>query len=431
MITNYKIKNENNEDILYIYLDFSYEFALFNFKDFGKNLRKYINSIISINNANKVKIVVSGIVIATLLVAPISEKEYHNKDNIIYVTKESFDTKDIFIEDKKEVEFINDVKDSITTEDTAIKEEINTNNNIPENNSINTKTISNNNNVVTESIAKEDINTIVNNTVDKITGTYVTVYRSNGAILNIELEEYLIGVVGAEMPASFNIEALKSQAIVARTYTLKRISENKILTDTTSTQVYKNNTELMNMWGNDYNKYYDKIKNAVEDTKGIYMTFNGNYIDAVYHSTSNGYTEDAINVWGNNIPYLKSVESPTDKDASSFKREVKFSFDELSNKLKINIDSTAILNIIRNNSNRVNEISINNTIFKGTDFRSILNLRSNDFEIKITDEGFNITTYGYGHGVGMSQYGANGMAKNGYNYESILKHYYQGINIIK
>ena len=230
------------------------------------------------------------------------------------------------------------------------------------------------------------------------------------------------------MPASFNSEALKAQAIVARTYALKRISENKTLTDTVSTQVYKDNTELKDLWKNDFNKYYSKVKNAVESTKGIVLTYNGAYIDAVYHSTSNGMTEDAIYVWGNNIPYLKSVESKSDKNVSSYKREVTFTYEKLSNALntEINKDTTFVLE--RNSSGRVTNVKVNDIEIKGTTFRSLLGLRSTDFTIELASESVIITTYGYGHGVGMSQYGANSLANMGYSYKSILSHYYQNIS---
>ena len=233
------------------------------------------------------------------------------------------------------------------------------------------------------------------------------------------------------MPASFNIEALKAQAIVARTYALKRISENKILTDTLSTQVYKDNSELKNMWGNDFNKYYNKVKESVDSTKGIVMTYNNKYIDAVYHSTSNGKTEDAIYVWGNNIPYLKSVDSSFDKNVSSYERKKEMSLEEISNILDTNITKDTIFILERNTSNRVVNVKFNDIELTGTTFRSLLGLRSTDFTIELSDSSIIITTHGYGHGVGMSQYGANEMAKSGYNYENILTHYYKGITITK
>lgn len=326
-----------------------------------------------------------------------------------------------------------------TNNTTTLKENKDKNTNIiatNKENIFNSITSSNNNNSDITS-SKESINNNVNinkkeETEENVdTNTYITIHRNNGTILKLELEEYLIGVVGSEMPASFNIEALKSQAIVARTYALKRIKEGKKLTDTVSTQSYKDNNELKIMWGNDFDKYYNKVKTAVMNTKGIVLLYNNNYIDAVYHSTSNGKTEDAINVWGNNIPYLKSVDSNTDTQASSYKRCVSFTYEYLSNTLNTAITKYSNFILERNTSGRVNNIKINDIEIKGTTFRSLLGLRSTDFTIELTDKNIVITTYGYGHGVGMSQYGANGLANKGYTYEQILKHYYQNITLKK
>ena len=150
-----------------------------------------------------------------------------------------------------------------------------------------------------------------------------------------------MGVVGAEMPASFHNQALMAQAIIARTYALKANSKGQILSDNESTQSYKDNDELKSLWGSSYNAYYNKIKGAVISTKGMYLTYNGEYIDAVYHSTSNGKTEDSSNVWGNYFPYLVSVESPYDSLNPSFSQDKTITYQELSTKLNtdINIDT--------------------------------------------------------------------------------------------
>lgn len=259
---------------------------------------------------------------------------------------------------------------------------------------------------------------------------YVKVYRKNNEVLNIELEEYVIGVVAAEMPASFHMEALKSQAIIARTYALKCINNNVILTDTSSTQNYKSNKELKKLWGANYNKYYKKIKEAVNSTKGMYLTYNGQIIEALYHSTSNGRTEDASYVWKNKVPYLVSTSSKYDKTNKSYKVTKTISYKQLTKLLGYKVDKKTTFKIIsRTKGNRVYKYKIKNKVYTGVDLRTLLNLRSADFKIKKTNKGITITTYGYGHGVGLSQYGANGYAKNGYKYDKILKHYYKGIKI--
>ena len=184
------------------------------------------------------------------------------------------------------------------------------------------------------------------------------------------------------------------------------------------------------MWGASYNTYYNKIKSAVNSTKGMYISYNNEYIDAVFHSTSNGYTEDAINVWGNNIPYLKSVETPLDKSATSFKRIITKTYREIENILGFSIDKDTPIKIVRNKSNRVATIAINNKTYTGVEFREKLGLRSTDFDIDLKEQ-VTITTRGYGHGVGLSQYGANELAKRGYSYDKIIKLYYTGVSIKK
>jgi len=260
----------------------------------------------------------------------------------------------------------------------------------------------------------------------------VTVKRRSGVTIKIALEEYLIGVVGAEMPASFHSEALKAQALGARTYTMKFIQEGKTLTDTVSTQAYYDNDQLKALWGSNYTTYYNKIKNAVNSTAGEAIYHKNRYIDAVYHSTNNGFTSDSVDVWGNNIPYLKSVESSWDKDANSYLRSETKGFDVVSFVLGMNINQNSDIQVVsRTSNNSIKKLTVNGVSYNGTTFRSLLGLRSTDFDIVVGENGITFTTRGYGHGVGMSQYGANGMAKSGYNYKQIISHYYKGVTINK
>lgn len=244
------------------------------------------------------------------------------------------------------------------------------------------------------------------------------------------MEEYLVGVVAAEMPASFNSEALKAQAILARTYALKKISKGEKLTDTVSTQAYIDKTEMQNKWGNDYSKYYNKIVSAVNGTKGQVVKYKGNYIEALYHSTSNGKTESAKEVWGQDIPYLKSVDSSWDKKTSAYLKIENKEIDKVMEILGININKNTNIEILsKDESGRVRKIKVEDKIYDGIEFRNLFGLRSTDFDITITEKGLEIITRGYGHGVGMSQYGANEMAKMGYNYKDIINHYYQNVKI--
>ena len=399
MIDHYNIKYENKEQVLYIYLNYNYEFASFNKnKSFFTELKKLItNKYLNFRYVQKVIL-----------------NDFLGYDNYTINT--------------------DNIENNIKIDNTNNKPKIeNTNNNEIINNT-NTLEIINDTNTNTKEIINDTITNDNTNIISEtnIIENTITIYRSNGEIINIELEDYLIGVVAGEMPASFNIEALKVQAIIARTYTLKSIKRNKILTDTVDTQVYIDINQMHDKWGSDFNKYYNKIKEAVTSTKDLVITYNNDYIDAVYFANSNGYTEDAKEVWGYNIPYLKSVECKYDINSTNYLRTKTISYEELSNKLNMPIDNTVeIYNILRNNSHRIISISINDKTYTGIEIRNILNLRSADFDISITDEGLEFTTYGYGHGVGISQYGANGMANNGYNYESIIKYFYQSVTIEK
>lgn len=252
---------------------------------------------------------------------------------------------------------------------------------------------------------------------------------STGEIKNIELEDYIVGVVAGEMPASFNEEALKAQAIAARTYAMYKMKNSNgtydLVTDKTN-QVYITEDKMKSLWQENFDYYFEKIKKAVYDTKDLIMTYNGDIILSLYFARSNGKTEDAILVFGSNEEYLKSVESPEE----SLTSEVTISKDEFCNKLNISCDAINISNVLKSSSCRINSLNINGKTFKGTEIRTLFDLKSTDFDISIGSE-IKFVTKGYGHGVGMSQYGANKLAQNGKNYEEILKHYYQNINIEK
>lgn len=250
---------------------------------------------------------------------------------------------------------------------------------------------------------------------------------------NLDLEEYVIGVVAGEMPASFEIEALKAQAIAARSYALSKIETSTesydLVTDITN-QVYITTEDMQEKWGEDYDFYYDKIKNAVAATKNLVMEYEGDVISAYYFAMSNGATEDVSLVFGEARDYLKSVDSSWDESVKNFSVTTTFTKEEFCSKLSIDCSNITIGAIDRSSTNRVNTIVINDKEFKGTTLRTLLGLRSTDFTIDIADD-IKITTKGYGHGVGMSQYGANEMAKNGASYEEILNHYYKDIDIVE
>ena len=264
----------------------------------------------------------------------------------------------------------------------------------------------------------------------------VRVKRSNGEIDNIPLEEYVVGVVSGEMPASFEMEALKAQSVASRTYVLKKIYDNKDsdydVVDTVNNQVYLDLDILKDKWGEKYELYINKVRQAVNDTTYEYLEYDGEIIDAFYFSTSNGYTEDSGIIFQKSLPYLKSVESNWDlKVSKAFYASTDMSLQEFYDRLGLEYSSSLDVDILeRSDSNRVIKLKINNVEFMGRDVYNKLGLRSYDFDFVLVGSNVKINTKGYGHGVGMSQYGAQGMAKEGYNYKEILGYYYIGTSLV-
>ncbi|MGM0873841.1 MAG: stage II sporulation protein D [Bacillota bacterium] len=196
-------------------------------------------------------------------------------------------------------------------------------------------------------------------------------------------------------------------------------------------QVYKNKDELAKQWGENYKSNINKIQKAVNATKGQILTYDGNPIDPSFFSTSNGYTENSEDVWKNNIPYLRSVASPWDKESPQFKDQKLLIIEDVEKALGIQLNPNLenIGEVKLTETKRVDTIKIGDKEFLGVEVRKALGLPSNDFEIQQKDGNLIFTIRGYGHGVGMSQYGANGMAKEGKSYKDIVKYYYQGVEI--
>lgn len=419
MIEYYETRKIDNEQVLILYLDYNYEFSSV-LK--GNTLLDRINNFIRVSkinwNGTKVIFVVGGLVLGTLALGKINKQE--NIEKFDYVSNVIINHYD---ENNNDLGYsqIEIKPPSINEKKENIKEEIKVENNVTSN-PINTPN--------QEIGQPTPPNEAITMPAPEEIKTYVTIYRSNGKVETIELEEYIIGVVSSEMPAAFHIEALKAQSIASRTYALKSIQEGKILTDNEKTQSYKDIDELKEFWKDNFDTYYRKIKHAVETTKGQVILYNNEYIEAIYHSTSNGYTENSYEVFGYNHPYLISVNSSWDINATSFLREKTLTFQELSNLLGIDFNNNTLIEILeRNSSGRISRIKISDNYYTGIELRMLLGLRSTDFDITINHDNVIFTTRGYGHGVGMSQYGANGMANNGKTYVEILKHYYPGTTI--
>ena len=260
----------------------------------------------------------------------------------------------------------------------------------------------------------------------------------------LSLDDYIVGVVCAEMPAEFEIEALKSQAVAARTYAIRKLYSKKndhkkgdLCTDYRHCQAYATNKMCKDKWGNKYNKYIKKIKEAVQTTSGEYVVYNGEAAMTVFHSCSNGVTEKASDVWSSEVPYLVNVSSEGDYLYKDYESIVSFSnidfvkILEKHLKHKVNSELPPIGNVTYSTGGNVLTIELFGQNFKGTDIRNIYSLKSTSFELDYVDEKFTFTVYGNGHGVGMSQYGANNMAKNKLSYKDIISHYYPGTEILK
>lgn len=268
--------------------------------------------------------------------------------------------------------------------------------------------------------------------------TYIRVKRTkDNTIIKIPLEEYIVGVLAGEMPIDFELEALKAQAVASRSYALKRIEYNKDkeydVLDSIQNQVYLDNEYLKEAWKGNYVKNINKLRTAVNETIDQYLEYNDQVADTLFFSTSNGYTENSENIFNFECEYLKSVESPWDEDTSpAFNTSKIISLTEFYQNLNIPYNKNLNIEILkRSTTNRILLLKINNVEFKGTDIYNKLSLKSTDFTIELLGDTIKISTKGYGHGVGMSQYGALGMAKAGYTYEEILKHYYQNTNLKK
>ena len=254
-----------------------------------------------------------------------------------------------------------------------------------------------------------------------------------------DIEEYIKGVVAAEMPASFPLEALKAQAVASRTYAIRTLENaDKELFAEDIGQAYITKSEMQEKWGDSFEGFYAKISDAVDSTKDEIMVYDGEPILAVFHSTSAGKTETAGNIWNYDLPYLKTTDSEGDKLAPNFESKKKFTEEEIINAIKADYPEfsaeadrlfESIKIVERSEAGYITEIGIGNMTFTGRQIREMLGLRSSKFEAQKTSDGIEFVTQGFGHGAGMSQYGAKYMAENGSDYKDILKHYYDGVKI--
>ena len=279
-------------------------------------------------------------------------------------------------------------------------------------------------------------------TVPQAAGTFdsetvLTVKNKAGNFRQMALDEYLTGVVLGEMPADFEPEALKAQAVVARTYTRKRMEGDKhgaasICMDPACCQSWRSPEDYLAEGGRQ--SAVDKVRQAVADTDGLVLRYEGKLIDATYFSCSGGSTEDAVAVWGQDVPYLQAVESPGEENAPRFTDSVEFTAGEFAGKLGLSAEGDPagwFGSVIYTDGGGVDTMTIRGEVFSGVQLRSKLGLRSTAFEIKVSGNRITVTTRGFGHRVGMSQYGAQAMAREGSSCAEILAHYYTGTQLVR
>lgn len=276
---------------------------------------------------------------------------------------------------------------------------------------------------------KEEMLEDGNNQKLKVDDVLVQISRSDGTMDTIPLEEYVMGVVASEMPASFELEALKAQSVAARTFVRQR---NLQVDDSTKSQVYKSKDELKVQWGDAYDEKMGKIEQAVTATKGEVLTYKGECISAVFFSSTPGHTANAEEYWTNATPYLRSVASPWDQQVNDGNVQTKtISKKEAAQLLGFESPISQIGKPIYYDSGYVKEETIDGITFSGREIREKLSLRSSSFQIEEDGDNLIFTTTGFGHGIGMSQYGAQGMALEGKTYQDILTHYYTYVKIEK
>ena len=276
--------------------------------------------------------------------------------------------------------------------------------------------------------------------------TIKLLHKDTEKIEELKMDEYLYGVVSAEMPASFQEEALKAQAVVARTYTIYKIVNNDgkhndadICDDSSCCQAWISKEDRLDKWKEEERiENWNKIVNAVNSTQGKIITYEGKPINAFFHSNSGGTTEAPINVWGGSgYPYLQSVSTSGEDAYSQYKSEAEFTKKEFEDKIKevhndfkIDYKQKDCIKIEEyTEGNRIKSVKIGNLELSGVEIRNIFGLRSANFKITIQNEKIKFEVLGYGHGVGMSQTGADSLAKEGKNYEDIIKHFYTGVKI--
>lgn len=366
MFNRYKIINNGKEDCLYLYIDNPYEFS----KEFDKPVETRHQDIFD------------------KIYKYMGAKNIQYSGNKVFLVANGVIVSTLLLKEENErnkyIEYVKDFK----------------NFSVPENQK------------------EPKIKTLSKEKIDHIT-VHITKNRKSDTYT---LEEYIIGALASIMPFYFRSECLKAGSVIIRTNVLNATAKQSRLSDNN----FLTRDELRKIWGDEYNKKYEKYKDAVEATKEEYLTYDDYYIDAFYHNTSNGFTESG------DKEYLQSVNSKWDLEATDFLKYANMKLSTFNERLETNVQSNSQIRILETTpSNRIKQIEIDGKVFTGKELKEKLNLRSLDFDFIITGGNVLITTRGFGNGLGFSLNGANGMAKQGYSYQHILKHYYPNTELKK
>lgn len=372
MFYKHVILNVKGEEVLYLYLSNSYEFGLdlkskSNQENVSDRVENYIRNRKIQFQGNKIYLVVDGIIIGTVS---------RNQDKSSYQSIIDHDT------EQQEIPVL-DLE---------------------------------NHQKITERKKPKEISIVLE--------------KPDGTLTPMSMEHYLLCVLAGETLPTFHIETLKAQAVICRTYALKKMLEDKKVKSINPNQIYRELSYYKLIWLEHFDEYVSKLTKAIDETKGQYLSYRGRYIDAFFHLVGNGKTDDASCIGKENKPYLQSVPSGWDFESPSYLKTTSKSLDELSRLLHISKDGVSRIQILSfSRGHRVDKVSVGNEVFDGYHFASLLGLPSQDFTYFYDQDKVIFTTRGFGHGVGMSQYGANGMAKNGLTYRDILSYYYRGTTL--
>lgn len=268
--------------------------------------------------------------------------------------------------------------------------------------------------------------------ISNATDFIVFLEQKDHSIIQLSMEQYLLGVLASEILPSFHMETLKAQAVLCRTYAIKKMLQERRVQAVNENQIYRDPSFYKFIFMDQYETYIHRLKEAIKQTKGQYLAYEKQLIDPIFHSVGNGVTDLASSIGLENQPYLTNVVSAYDQNSPLFLKTTSQSFEQISKQLQIPKEQLKKIQILEvSPGKRIQKIKVGDQIFTGMQFVRLLGLNSNSFSLSIRDDKIEFTTHGLGHGVGLSQYGANEMAERGISYPQILSYYYPNTKLWK